>query len=247
MAWSAVGEEVKRWRDLGLVMPIWWRDDDAIEPTPALDRLLALAEAHDAPIHLAAPPARATEALAERLAASPRAYAHAHGWAHVDHSAEGAKKNEFNAERPLKHRRAEAAAGLERVLALFGARARRMFTPPWNRLAEDMAEPLARIGYETLSTYGPRRRAAAAGGLRVVNTHLDPIAWRGDRSALPVDDLDREMAAAMTARREGRADPAEPYGFLSHHLVHDAAIWDAAERWLALTRTAPEVFVFAEL
>ena len=41
---AAPSPNLTRWRDEGRTLPIWWRDDDAIAPTPALERLLALAE-----------------------------------------------------------------------------------------------------------------------------------------------------------------------------------------------------------
>ena len=56
----AATAELARWRAEGLSLPIWWRDDDAIAPTPALERLLALAEQFEAPLHLAVIPEPAT-------------------------------------------------------------------------------------------------------------------------------------------------------------------------------------------
>ena len=63
------------------------------------------------------------------------------------------------------------------------------------------------------------------------------------------------IAGHLAARREGRADPDEPTGILTHHLVHDEASWNfltelvyrlgrqAGVRWLAGTaifgQTAP--------
>ena len=36
----AASAELAQWRSEELTLPIWWRDDDAIAPTPALERLL---------------------------------------------------------------------------------------------------------------------------------------------------------------------------------------------------------------
>ena len=55
-AFGPVKQELRIWREQGLVLPIWWRDDDATEPTPALDRLLGLAASLGAPLHLAVVP-----------------------------------------------------------------------------------------------------------------------------------------------------------------------------------------------
>ena len=59
--------ELALWRRKGLIPRFWLRDDDATRPTPALDRLLGLVHAFDAPLLLAVIPADATEALARRI------------------------------------------------------------------------------------------------------------------------------------------------------------------------------------
>ena len=50
-------DEFDRWADQGLTATLWWRDDDAIAPTPALDRLLDAAG--PVPLTLAVIPALA--------------------------------------------------------------------------------------------------------------------------------------------------------------------------------------------
>ena len=72
-AFGPVKQELRIWREQGLVLPIWWRDDDATEPTPALDRLLGLAASLGAPLHLAVVPEPAGPDLAARLASTSAA------------------------------------------------------------------------------------------------------------------------------------------------------------------------------
>jgi hypothetical protein len=66
--WSALDEEIARWRDAGREVELWWRDDDAADVGPALERLLRLQHATSAPLAIAVVPAQATAALAARLA-----------------------------------------------------------------------------------------------------------------------------------------------------------------------------------
>ena len=40
--WADLDAELDRWKAAGRAATLWWRDDDATRPTPALDRLLAL-------------------------------------------------------------------------------------------------------------------------------------------------------------------------------------------------------------
>ncbi|MEO1274427.1 MAG: polysaccharide deacetylase family protein [Pseudomonadota bacterium] len=217
-------------------VPFWWRDDDAVADTPELDRLLALADRFGAPVILAVIPANLTPGLAPRLRRTS-AKAAVHGWSHKSHAPEGEKNAEFRAHRPLSTRAEETARGLAIVRENFGPAALLMFVPPWNRIAEDMAPALAEQGYRSLSTFGARPTPEAASGVAQVNAHLDPIDWRGTRSLVDPNELQRIMAWILAERRTRRHDPSEPFGLLTHHLVHNPAIWQFTE---ALLQTLTE-------
>ena len=40
--WDRLSIELDAWSAAGRAAEFWWRDDDAIDTTPALDRLLSL-------------------------------------------------------------------------------------------------------------------------------------------------------------------------------------------------------------
>jgi len=219
-----VKEELRAWRDHGIVLPLWWRDDDATEPTPALDRLIRLAADLGSPLHLAVVPEPAGADLADKLAATPGIFVLPHGWRHSNHAPPGEKKAEFGEHRPLPAMRGEIGRGWERLQHLFGARALPVFTPPWNRIAPALAATLPGLGLNALSTYMPRGRRHAAPGLLEVNTHVDPIDWQ-QRRLLDPAAIAVGTAALLKARREGFDRNDEPFGLLTHHLVHDEPIW----------------------
>lgn len=79
----------------------------------------------------------------------------------------------------------------------------------------------------------------AAPGLSQINTHLDPIDWRGSRGLADPDMLISQTVALLRDRREGRADADEPFGVLTHHLVHDQRIWDFTEHLLSQLLDGP--------
>lgn len=220
--WSPLTEELARWR--GLRLPLWWRDDDAIAQTPALQRLIELARSCGLPVHVAVIPSLMQPDLT--LPPGPTVPV-VHGWAHLNHAPDGEKKCEFGANRALHDRRSEAERGLATLRAAMPAAA--MFVPPWNRMADDMGEGLVRAGYTMLSGFTPRRAPLAAPGLTRINTHLDPIHWRGDRGLVDPDLLIGQLVQDLADRRHGRTDNEEPYGLLTHHLVHDTAIWNFTE------------------
>jgi predicted deacetylase len=163
--------------------------------------------------------------LAERLADESGAAVLVHGLNHADHAPAGEKKAEFGPGRPLETLAREAVAGLAAAQAALGPeKIVPVFVPPWNRIAPDLVQKLPALGYRGLSTFGPRAAREPAPGLVQVNTHHDPVDWRGTRSLLPPDVLIRQLAAAVSARVDGRHD-TEPIGLLTHHLIHDEAVW----------------------
>lgn len=204
----------------GAPLRLWLRDDDAVAPTPALDRLLGFAAEARIPLTLAVIPAPWDQpptgpALARRLEAEPDATVVLHGWSHRNHAPAGVKKQELGPHRPLCTIRAELRTGLERLRQWHGARALPMLVPPWNRIAPELLPFLAEDGFTALSTFGPEKPTE---GLRVLNTHLDMIDWHGSRSLRPRDTLWMELAALADSGQDTA-------GVLTHHLAHDAEIW----------------------
>jgi len=237
-SWSALHDELDRWHAAGRTATLWWRDDDAMAATPALDRLLTLAGRWRVPLAIAAVPARTEAGLAARLSWEAGVAVLQHGHAHVSHAPAGARKAELGDDRPAAIVAAELRAGWRRLRKLFGARALPVLVPPWNRIAPVHAEALAALGYKGLSTFGPRCNRAIRGVVKV-NGHVDPIAWRGARGFVGEDSALAALTGHLRARRLGQADAAEPTGLLTHHLVHDAAGWAFLERLFAATAQAP--------
>lgn len=233
--WQALRDEAGRWRDAGRDALLWWRDDDAGALAPSLERLLALGERHAVPLALAAVPAAADASLIAR--AGPGVRFLQHGTDHRDRAAPGEKKTEFSARERPSDALERLACARERLARLAGPKWLPVLAPPWNRMADGLIPRLGAAGYRGLSRFGARK--AAQPGLREVNTHVDIVAWRGDRAfvgeAAALDGLLRELSA----RRQGRVVDAEPIGLLTHHAVLDEAAWRFLERLLETTRAAP--------
>lgn len=227
---ASLRAELTLWRAQRKSFPLWWRDDDAVAPTAALDRLAVLSHETGVPVHLAIIPSEATPELAPALDDSFVPVVH--GWAHANNAPEGQKKAEFGPGRPQAEVESDLKAGLARMEDLFGARLARMFVPPWNRLDNGALPLLQSLGYESVSTYLPRKSADAAPGLEQINTHIDPIFWRGTRGLVPPEAILEQTVALLRDRREGRSDNAEPLGYLTHHLVHDADIWEFSRQFI---------------
>lgn len=233
--WRALTDELDCWASEGRTACFWWRDDDAIAATPALDRLLALHRTSGAPLALAIIPAPAEPGLAERLQSEPGIAALQHGYTHQNHAAASEKKSEFPNRRSLGERLRDMQAGQACLRSLFDSgQLVPVFVPPWNRLAPDCLPAMPALGYAAVSAFQARDSYWAAPGLAALNTHLDPIDWHdGDHPTA----AERSLAIACThlhAMRAGQQQ-MQPLGLLTHHLRHDETIWSFVGAFLSRT------------
>ena len=240
--WTDLMRELDAWTAAGAQATIWWRDDDAVEPTPAFEHLLDLAARHAAPLALAVIPARASQALVARITAAGEIVTPIqHGFAHRNHGPSSQRKVELGRDRPPHLVCEELARGQARMASLFGAHAQAFLVPPWNRIDESLVPLLPTLGFRALSTYDARQAAYAAPGLVQVNCHLDIMRWaapRGFAGETVALDL---LLDHLQARRGGTVDAAEPSGILSHHAAHDDDAWDFLDQLLAALRAHPAV------
>ncbi|WP_020698836.1 polysaccharide deacetylase family protein [Reyranella massiliensis] len=241
-SWQALADEAARWRDAGRTADLWWRDDDAADVDPALDRLLAIQRDTAAPLALAVVPARATAALAQRLAGEPGIDVLQHGYAHLNHAAPPDKKIELGLQRPAMIVLGELGTGWMALERLFAAQALPVMVPPWNRIADILVPTLPEIGYRGLSTFGPRKRAQPVRGFLQVNTHIDLIDWKAGGGFVGEDAA---LAILVEALGRSRRGDGEPIGLLSHHLAMDGRAWDFLRSVLEATKTTQGLCVRA--
>lgn len=210
---------------------LWLRDDDAVEPSAALDTLLAMTGSNGVPVTLAVIPQHTGEALARRLDDAPHALVAVHGWSHVNHAPDGEKKQELGAHRPAEIVLGELKTGFQRLKSLHEGRFISMLVPPWNRVAAGLLPELGEQGFTSLSVFGPEKSGSP---IHLINTHVDIMDWHGTRSGRSAAVLFAELANEI-----GKADPAPITGVLTHHLVHDDAAWTFLEALFAITRDHP--------
>ena len=235
MDWSDLSEELDTWHGEGRIATLWWRDDDAAAPAPALDRLADLAREYTVTVGLAVIPALADPSLAPWLE-RVRAEVLQHGWAHRDHAANGEKKSELGYGRDADTVMGELGKGSGMLRKLVGNRSLPVLVPPWNRIDPALIPRLPCAGFRGLSTYGPRSAGAPAPGLTQANCHADVVDWRGARGFIGRERAIATVVAHLKARRTGSVDPTEPTGLLTHHAVHEERTWTFVERFVDRTR-----------
>lgn len=221
MSRSTLEAEIARWRAAGLKPRLWWRDDDAVDVTPALEQLTRITGDKGIAVLLAVVPAFATDALANHVALYRHLDPCVHGWSHENHEPHGVKRAELGTGRPLDEVIGDVARGAERLQVLFGAHLLPVLVPPWNRMREDLAPRLGEAGIESFSTFTHQLIAPDM----QANTHVDVMDW-ASRGGKPAGMVLSELAAALAVARAGGGYEV---GVLTHHLVHDEAAWEACE------------------
>ncbi|GLS33187.1 Polysaccharide deacetylase [Mesorhizobium albiziae] len=225
--WQPLLYELARWERAGRKADFWLRDDDAVEPTTALDRLLALTEKYGVPATLAVIPAFTGADLVERLADAPHVTVAVHGWSHENHAAAGEKKQELGRHRDRDIVLDELSQGLAHMGRLHGPRLVPLLVAPWNRIDSALIAGLVPIGFEALSVFGASKPAA----LQMVNSNVDLMDWHGTGGCRDHGALVGDIVAQLSRSLDG----GDAVGILTHHLVHDEAAWLFLARLFEIT------------
>lgn len=225
--WQRLLNELDRWHNAGHVAEFWWRDDDAVDDTPDLQRLLDLSDRREIPIVLAVIPNSAEPALADVVLRTEYVDIAQHGCDHENHAAVGDKKIELGGWPSDSEILESLKTAQSNLRDLFSGQVTDILVPPWNRIRETLIPHLAELGLFRLSRY---RSKVEADGSRVdfVDTEIDIIDWRGSRGFLGEGEVISQMTDRLVKRRSGHLEG--PMGILTHHLVHDAACWAFMER-----------------
>ncbi|MBN9669739.1 polysaccharide deacetylase family protein [Roseibium aggregatum] len=211
----------------GRKVRFWWRDDDAIEPTPALNRLLELANRHGVDVALAVIPKTATEALAKRLSAAPHALVLQHGFQHRNFQRKdlGEKAAELGSRRVPDELMAQLAEGKTRLEELFGDKFIPAMVPPWNRIDPEISRRLPGLGLPGLSSFTWHNFPRA----HQIQSHIDILKWKKQVRFIGWTSARLRFDLQLTRRRN---TGPEPLGILSHHLVHDEGCFEFLEVFL---------------
>ncbi len=224
-AWPRLQRELDLWAESGQQASFWWRDDDAISETSPLQRLDSLSQTFDIPVSIAVIPASLKASLPKFL--QQRAYFSVlqHGYSHSSYAAQGAKKIELGGERQLDIIVTELSDGYQRLASAFPDQFIPVLVPPWNRIESRVYEGLREIGLTGVSVAGARKTSYPFPDLLQINTHLDPINWRHGRGFIGSQVAIELLQQHLYLRRTTDSDSDEPTGLLTHHLVHDEAVW----------------------
>ncbi len=228
--WRDLDNELDAWQEIETPATFWWRDDDAIEPTEQLSRMLELVRRHSTSLALAVIPSKAKVELRSLIENFKAVNVLQHGFAHTNHSPSGEKRSELGPHRDQAVLMEELASGFTEIWKFKAYLP--ILVPPWNRIDSNILSKLPEIGYKGISTYTNRSAKFAAPGLVSVNAHVDIIDWPATRNFVGTNRALDMVTKHLKDRRTGMVDSTEPTGLLTHHLVHDEGCWTFIDEFL---------------
>lgn len=223
-----LNHELGIWRRAWRVPVMWWRDDDAREPTWQLDRLL---EARSGlPLTLAVIPDVDPAPLANRLSSVSGVTVAQHGIHHTNNLPPGGPRSEFPPEAAQAAINAAVAAGRARLVA--AGLPPLIFVPPWNEASDRLIEAIKAAKYDT---YSVGVTGKARDGLKHIGAQVDILRWKGTPKFRGKYRILNALRRQLEARR-GMGAFEEPIGLLTHHLVHDADAWSFIDWFVGFSR-----------
>jgi hypothetical protein len=249
-----LNHELTRWKEAGSVPRLWWRDDDAVAVTPALERLQTLAKRFEVNVGLASIPRFAHAELAafvhENASLSPLC----HGLAHMNH-ASARLPSEFGTQRSLATLERDVSEAYTLYTERFGEHALKVFVPPFNHMTAALIPILKAKGFEGVSSRPTRAERLKVQLAKAPETlsqwvtsifpplkpdpdfiradvHIHPIVWSAPIRAASVETCENALVQHLRARRLGLLPVLSPIGFVTHHLDHDEPIWCVVETLL---------------
>ncbi|MDB5414034.1 MAG: hypothetical protein JWR10_2369 [Rubritepida sp.] len=224
IGWWRLGRELDRWAAAGHKPRLWWRDDDACDGTPALERLVELSERFKLPLVLAviplAGPREGLQRLAELLGERRAVFTCQHGVTHENRRHPGEADTEFRADEAPERIAEELVLGRSRMAVFPGHLP--LYVPPWNAAHRALLAALPLAGFTAFS--GSEETALPGLALRQAHAQLDPLRWKPTPCFRGHGRCLSRLRRLLRTRRRMRAW-REPIGLLTHHLVHDPETW----------------------
>ncbi len=228
IALMRLNHELGIWRRAWRVPVMWWRDDDAREPTWQLDRLME--SRRELPLTLAVIPDVDPTPLANRLSSVAGVTIAQHGIHHTNHLPSGGPRSEFPQDATQAAINGAVAAGRARLVA--AGLPPLIFVPPWNEASDRLIEAIKAAKYDT---YSVGITGKAHDGLKHIGAQVDILRWKGEPKFRGKYRILNALRRQLEARR-GMGAFEEPIGILTHHLVHDPEAWAFVDWFVEFSR-----------
>ncbi len=225
--WNRLNNELDKWADAGQAATFWWRDDDAVEATSELDRLIRESLCVDAPLLLAVIPLHVKSTLKDVVASYDHLTIAQHGYAHINHAPKGQGLGawELGLHRGKQAVMGDLADGYQILTSMFGDRFIPVVVPPWNRIDSSLFKSMSKFGYRGVSAFGSTDSGKLTNGMVQANCHCDPIKWKGGPRFTGEEKSIAMVCKHLQMQRINVTRIDEPTGLLTHHLDMDEQSW----------------------
>ncbi len=236
-SWQLLSAEILQWQQ---PVQFWWRDDDAIANTPALQQMLKLAQEYSIAVHLAVIPAALETSLntLKSVANKPYSYVLQHGFEHKSYALPKQRKIELGGTQNSQLLLQKLQRGNHLLAAVFDRQYLNILVPPWNRIADDLALLLPDNGYRKLSILGTAKQRDQDFQL---NVHIDIINWKQRAFAGETVVLDKIIAHLRDKRLNPNIGSTKPCGLMTHHLDHDPQCWHFLQKFFTFCQQYPQI------
>jgi hypothetical protein len=234
--WQRLSDEINQSQ---ITIGFWWRDDDAVADTPALQKMLNIARDNDLPVHLAVIPMALEHSLSIIKAPhnSPISYVLQHGVEHKSYALSGQRKIELGGSQAVLPLVTKLSTGHQLLSQRFAGQYLSILVPPWNRISSQVAEKLPQVGYKKLSVLHSQKRVESNFEL---NVHIDIINWQ--QRAFAGEEVVLDKIIRLLANRRLSVDVStKPIGLMTHHLDHDKQCWDFICKFFKFCREHPKI------
>ena len=154
---------------------IWWRDDDIVEDTKELRRLLDFSEKYNVPACRSVIPKHVSKEAINKIKSIDAISILQHGYAHTNYAKFGDPLNEFGTDRDLEIQIKEIRQGYIKLKDAFNDQFLPIFVPPWNHISSNTIKRLEEVGFIGISLIG--KTIFNYNGLRNLSVQIDIHSW----------------------------------------------------------------------
>ncbi len=218
----------------------WWRDDDAVEESTALNHLIDLQQRYNIALHLAVIPHHLKSTLLDSLSPHDDIWVLQHGFSHQSYAAPQQRKIELGGECDPEQLRKQLAQGKHILEHAFPKQFLPIMVPPWNRV-DDWVHPLLQsIGYSAWS--GLASLSPSLNTKNIVDqldnypVHIDIMNWK-TRQFAGVEIVVNNIIQHLEKQRLSTTSENKAIGLMTHHLVHDTSCQQFLDQFFAFSQT----------
>lgn len=210
---------------------IFLRDDDIDEDEETLRQLIDISLANSIPLNLQIIPHHLTASTIRLLKQQKKFHPtllelNQHGWQHLNHEKEG-KKCEFGFSRTFEQKFEDISRGKTLLEEVFEDKFYPVFTPPWNRCAEDTFKVIDRLGFKVFSK-DKGGQPVTGFRFREISTTLDLYRWKGGPVMRSQEEIVRQLVFQIENLRV--------IGILLHHKVMNQKAFNFLDILLCVLR-----------